>query len=155
MLWGAGAGAGAEVCTKIGGSGMVLAREGAGGCEFRVVCGRSPMLAKSWFTAARAVLVIVSTNWCVAGGEKSSFKGVGARDACDPNAGVCVGSRRGGGLVGVQYYFKLSSGVTVGLFHRSGRGRGKNALLSSDIGSRRRSHAGFPSRSRCPKLGPS
>ena len=72
MLWGAGAGAGAEVCTKIGGSGMVLAREGAGGCEFRVVCGRSPMLAKSWFTAARAVLVIVSTNWCVRTGRVRS-----------------------------------------------------------------------------------
>ena len=54
------------------------------------------MFARCWFTAARAALVIVSTNWCVVGGEKSSFRGVGARDACDPNAGVCVESRRGG-----------------------------------------------------------
>ena len=76
---------------------MVLAREGAGGCESRVVCGRSPMSARCWSTAAKAALVIVSTNCCVVGRGKSSFRGVGARDACDPNAGVCVGSRRGGG----------------------------------------------------------
>ena len=95
MLWGAGAGA--EVCTKIGGSGVFLAREGACGCEFRVVCSRTPMFARCWFTAARAALVIVSTNWRVVKGGKSSFRVVDARDACDPNAGVCVGSRRGGG----------------------------------------------------------
>ena len=47
-----GAGAGAEVSTKTEGSGMVLAREGAGGCESGVVCGRSPMFARYWFTAA-------------------------------------------------------------------------------------------------------
>ena len=54
------------------------------------------MFARCWFTAARAALVIMSTNWCVVGGEKSSFRRVGARDACDPNASVCVGSGRGG-----------------------------------------------------------
>ena len=91
-----GAGAGAEVCTKIRGSGVILAREDAGGYESGVVCGRSPMFARYWFTAARAALVIVSTNWCVVGGEKFSFRVVGVRDACDPNAGVCVGSGRGG-----------------------------------------------------------
>ena len=57
MLWGTGAGA--EVCTKNGGSDVVLAREGAAGCGFRVVCGRGPMFARCWFTAARAALVIV------------------------------------------------------------------------------------------------
>ena len=65
MLWGAVAGA--EVCTKIGGSGVVLAREAAGGCESGVVCGRSPMFARYWFTAAGAALVIESTSWCVVG----------------------------------------------------------------------------------------
>ena len=89
-----GAGAGAEVCAKIGGPGVFLAREGAGGCESGVVCGRSPMFARCWFTAVRAALVIVSTNWCVVGGEKSSFRIVDVRDACDPNAGLCVGSGR-------------------------------------------------------------
>ena len=74
---------------------MIRMREGAGGCESRVVCGRSPMFARCWFTAARAGLVIVSTDWCVMGGEKYSFKRVGPRGACDSNAGVCVGSRRG------------------------------------------------------------
>ena len=89
-------------------------------------------------------------------GEKSSLKGVAARDACDSNAGACVGNRRGGGLLGVQYFCELLAGGTVGLFHRSGRGRGKTAvLLALGIGSRGRSHAGIPSRSRCPKLGPS
>ena len=91
-----GAGAGAEVCTKIEGYGVALARGGTGGCEFRVVYGRSPMLAKCWLTAARAALVIVSTNWCVVGGEKSSLRGADARDAGDPNAGVGVGSGRRG-----------------------------------------------------------
>ena len=109
---------------------MVLAREGAGGCESRVVCGRSSMFARYWLTAARAALVIVSTNWCVVGGEKSPFRGVGARAACDSNAGVYVGSRRGGGLVGVQYGCELSAGGTVGPFHRSGRGRRENAVLA-------------------------
>ena len=107
------------------------------------------------FTAARATQVTVSTNWCVVGGEKSSLRGVGARDACDPNAGVCALETGGGGLGGVQYCCELSAGGTVGLFHRLGRGRGKNAILASDIGSRGHSHARFPSRSRCPKLGPS
>ena len=75
---------------------MVLAREGAGGCEPGVVCGRSPMFARYWFTAARAALVIVSTSWCVVGGKKSSFRVVDGHDACVPNAGVCVGSEREG-----------------------------------------------------------
>ena len=79
---------------------------------------------------------------------------MGVQDACDPNAGVCVGSRKGG-LVGVQYCFELSAGGTVGLFHHSGQGRGKNAVLALEILSRGRSHAEFPSLSRCPKLGPS
>ena len=91
-----GAGAEAEVSTKTGGSGVVLAREGAGGCESGGVCGRSPMFARYWFTAARAALVIVSTSGCVVGGEKSSFRVVGGHDACVPNAGVCVGSEQGG-----------------------------------------------------------
>ena len=75
---------------------MVLAREGASGCESGVVCGRILMFARYWFTAARDALMIVSTSWCVVGGEKSSFKVVDVHDACVPNAGVCVGSRRGG-----------------------------------------------------------
>ena len=75
---------------------MVLAREGAGGCESGVACDRSPMFARYWFTAAKAALVVVSTSWCVVGGEKSLFRAVGVRDACDPNAGVCVASGRGG-----------------------------------------------------------
>ena len=60
-----------------------------------VVCGRSPMLARRWFTAVRATLVIVSTSCCVMGGEKSSFKIEGLRSACGSNAGVSVGNRRG------------------------------------------------------------
>ena len=75
---------------------MVLAREGAGGCESGVVCSRSPMFARYWFTPARVALVIVSTSWCVVGGEKSSFRVVGGHDACVPNAGVYVVSERGG-----------------------------------------------------------
>ena len=70
-----GAGAGAEVCTKFGGSGVVLAREGAGGCESGVVRGRNPMFARCWFTAAGIALVIVSTNWCVVGGQHFKVRG--------------------------------------------------------------------------------
>ena len=91
-----GAGAGAEVSTKTGGSDMVLAREGAGGCGSGVVRGRSPIFARYLFTAVRAALVIVSTSWCVVGVEKSSFRVVGGHDTCISNAGVCVGSERGG-----------------------------------------------------------
>ena len=40
-------------------------REGAVGSKSRLVCGRSPMLARCWFTVARATLVVVSTNCCV------------------------------------------------------------------------------------------
>ena len=54
------------------------------------------MFAKYWFTAARVSLVIVSTSWCVVGGEKSSFRVIGGRDAHVLNAGVCVGSEQGG-----------------------------------------------------------
>ena len=92
-----GGGAEAEVSTKTGGSGMVLAREGAGGCESGVVRGRSPIFARYLFTAVRAALVIVYTSWCVVGGEKSSFRVVGGHDTCVSNAGVRVGSERGGG----------------------------------------------------------
>ena len=75
---------------------MVLAREGAGGCESGVVRGRSPIFARYLFTAVRAALVIVSTSSCVVGGEKSSFRVVGGHDACVSNAGVRVWSGRGG-----------------------------------------------------------
>ena len=75
---------------------MVLAKEVAGGCESRVVRGRSPIFARYLFTAVRAALVIVSTSSCVVEGEKSSFRVVGGHDTCVSNAGVRVGSERGG-----------------------------------------------------------
>ena len=63
--------------------------------------------------------------------------------------------RGGGGLAGVQYSFELSAEGTVGLNHHSGWVRGKNVVLDSKIVSRGRSHAEFPSLSRCLKFGPS
>ena len=129
---------------------MVLAREGAGGCESGVVCGRIPMFTRYWFTAARAALVIVSTSWCVVGGEKSSFRVVSGHDACVPNAGVCVGSERGGGRAGVRYWFALFAEGTVGLNHRSDRGRDKNAVLALNIVGCGRPYASFPRMSRYP-----
>ena len=43
---------------------------------------------------------------------------------------VCALGADGGGLAGVQYCFELSAGGTLGLIHRSGRVRGKNAVLT-------------------------
>ena len=83
------------------------------------------------------------------------MKGSG-RTGCVQSQRRCVRWEQArGGLVGVQYYFELSAGGTVSLFHHSGQRRGKNALLASEIVNRVRFHAEFPSLSRCPTLGPS
>ena len=111
------------------------------------------MFARCWFIAARAALVILSTNCCVVGGEKSLFRIVGARDACDPNAGACVGSEHGGGSRCTVLFRAIRGGN--GGPEPSGRVRGKNAVLASNIVSRGRSHAEFLSLSRFPKLRPS
>ena len=129
---------------------MVLARKGAGGCESGVVRGRSPIFARYLFTAVRAALVIVSTSWCVVGGEKSLFRVVGGHDTCVSNAGVRVGSERGG-RAGVRYWFALFVGGTMGWSHSSYRGRDKNAVLALNIVGRGRSCASSPRMSRCPK----
>ena len=116
-----------------------------------VVCGRSPMLARRWFTAVRATLVIVLTSCCVMGGEKSSFKIEGLRSACGSNAGVSVGNRRGE-ATRCSVRLRLFAGGTVDQCHRSGPGRGKNVgELALDIGSRGWSHVEYPILSRYPK----
>ena len=56
--------------------------------------------------------------------------------------------RTGGGGAGVRYWFALSAEGTVGLNHRSDRGRDKNAVLALNIVGRGRSYASFPRISR-------
>ena len=128
---------------------MVLAREGASGCESGVVCGRSPIFARYWFTAVRAALVIVSTSWCVVGGEKPSFRVVGGHDSCAPNAGVRVGSERGGASR-CTVLVRAIRGGNGGSEVSFGSGRGKNAVLALNIVGRGRSCSSSPRMSRYP-----
>ena len=55
------------------------------------------MLPRCLVTAARVALVSVSIDFCVTGGEKSSFTIGGPRGTFGSNTGVYTGSRRGGG----------------------------------------------------------
>ena len=112
------------------------------------------MFARYWFTAARAALVIVSTSWCVVGGEKSSFR-VMAGVTRAFSTRVCALGANGGGRAGVRYWFALSAEGTVGLNHRPDRERDKNAVLALDIVGRSCSYASFPRMGCYPKLVPS
>ena len=77
------------------------------------------MLPRYWVTAARVVLVSVSINCCVTGGEKPSFIHV----AHSVSTRVCTLAVGGGGALGVRRDYVLFEGGTVALYHRLGRGR--------------------------------
>ena len=145
-----GTGAGANVCAKTEGSGAVLVKKGAGGCGSTVVLGRSPALTRCWVTAARVAFVSVFINCCVTGGQKSSFTIRGPRGTSGSNTGVYAGSRRRR-TPGVRRHHVLFEGGTVALYHRSGRGRGKNAgNLALNTGSRCQLFAEHQNQRRCP-----
>ena len=80
--------AGADVCTKVEGSGVVLVKEGASGCGSTVGRGRSTALTRCWFTAVGVALMIVSINCCEGRGKKNRFTVGDPRGACGSNAGV-------------------------------------------------------------------
>ena len=107
--------------------------------------GRSPVLTRCWFTAARVALVIVSIICCAGKGENPRLPYAVHVARAVPKRG-CELVAGGGLTLGGRRGYMLFEGGTVALCHRLDLGRGKNEeKLAGDTDSRCRSLLEHPS----------